>query len=537
MTTRIEDTGLPRTVTDEGPGQRFALFCWKYVRHTKGRWAGQRFVLEPFQRAFADELFRTGPDGKRLYKEAILGIPRKNGKSMFAAALALYLLIADGESGPEVYVAAASKKQARVVFDEDRKYVRRSPGLQDFVRPYRDTIVCADNDGKLEVVSADAPLQHGLNPSGNVIDELHAHPDADLYDALTSGSGAREEPLTVGISTSGNTGVGPLWDIYTKMMERSDVERPTPYLTIVRDIAHKVLFWWYEVPRSAAIKDLAAWKGANPASWISPEGLAEERDKPTMRQSSFRRLHGNQWTSAEDEWIPPEDWEACRFGALSSNPLAGLDPALPVFVAIDVGIRHDYSVVTLMQWQDRPGSPTRPARRLVERNVYWRNPYPEDHREHDEWELDIGLIRKALRGIFAAFPVPAAKNAQTKMPHPGPAFVFDPAKFKESAQILAGEGLHMIEFLQYDRYMIPACNYFFELVKTRRIEHNGDPVLAEHVGNAVAVEREAGFRIEKPKKARRKHIDAAVTSVMAASQAQIPTPLIGPAPARPVYGS
>lgn len=532
--------GLPATITADGPGQRFALFCWEFIRHTRGRWAGQRFILEPFQRAFADELFRVGPDGKRIYREAILGIPRKNGKSMLSAALALYLLIADGEAGPEIYIAAASKKQARIVFDEIKKYIRRSPALQDFVRPYRDSIVCPANDGKIEVVSSDAPLQHGLNPSGNVIDELHAHPTADLYDALTSGSGAREEPLTVTISTAGVDLEGPLGDIYTRMIDRDDADHPSPYLTVSRDIEGGVLFWWYGAPKTAKVDDVAMWDGVNPASWITEDYLRGELVKPTMRRSTFWRLHCNRWTSSEDEWIPADDWAACRWGNPSANPLHGLDPRLPLVVAIDIGLKHDWASITAAQWQD--GRPTneddgRPTRRLVTRAASWRNPFPEDHREHAEWELDIGLVRKALRGLFTAFPVAAAKDADTKMARPGPAFVFDPWKFKESAQILAAEGLHMIEFLQYDRYMVPACTVFYELVMTRRIEHDGDPVLAAHIDNAVAVEKERGWRIQKPLKGRHRPIDEAVTSVMAASQAQIPAPKPAVLVPRVVVGS
>lgn len=535
MTTSIKSArpgaGLPETITRPGPGQRFALFAWEFVVHTKGRWAGKRFVLEPFQRDFADELFRLGPDGRRVYREAILGIPRKNGKSTFAAAVALYLLIADGEEGPEVYCAAASKKQARIVFEEIRKYIRRSAGLQDFVRSYRDTIICPDNDGKIEVVSSDAPLQHGLNPSGNVIDELHAHPDADLYDALTSGSGAREQPLTVTISTAGVDLEGPLGDIYSRMIDREDAEHPTPYLTIARDIEGGVLFWWYGAPKAARIDDPKVWAGTNPASWITAEDLRKELVKPTVRKSSFRRWHLNQWTSSEEEWIAAEDFAACRYGKHDDRQwLHGLDHELPVSVAIDIGIRHDYASVMVVQRLTRlvnRADPTRPTDRFVARRRSWRNPFPDDHREHDEWELDIAVVRQALRDLYAAFPSPASRDEKTKRPMRGPMFAFDPWKFKESAQILTGEGLNMIEFPQYDRYMVPATTTTYELVMTRRLEHDGDPEIAQHVANAVAVEKadDRGWRIQKPKN-RKKHIDDAVTLVMATHQAQIPPPVV-----------
>lgn len=454
-----------------------------------------------------------------LYLAGEAMVPTHNSST--ASALALYLLIADGENEPEVYAAAASKKQARIMFDQAKKFVRRSPSLQDFVRPYRDTIICPENDGKFEVVSSDAPLQHGLNPSGNVIDELHAHQDPDLYDALTSGSGAREQPLTVTITTAGWNKESVLGDIYEKAMALPAIERPSPYLTIARDVENGFLFWWYAAPADAQIDDPAVWRGCNPASWITDAYLRRELNKPTMRLSIFRMLHGNQWVPSEEAWLPAGAWEA---GEAALDPVSGtraleLVPEAPTFVAVDIAMTHDYSAVTRVQLQ---------ADKLVTRTRFWFNPFPAGHPDHGTWEMDIAAVREYLRELRETYLTPAAFKPDSKVPAPGPAFLFDPWKFKESAQILRGEGLNMIDFPQYDRYMVPACNALYEAVKAGRISHDGDPIVAEHMANARGEARDRGWRIRKPKgpngrELTEKHIDGAITNAMAIYQAQLGT--------------
>jgi phage terminase large subunit-like protein len=106
-----------------GHGDRVAKFVHQFVRQTKGRWAGVPLTLEPWQKEVLDELYLVDSDGNFVYREALIGIPRKNGKSTLMSAIALYGLLASGEQGAEVYAAAASKDQARIVFDQARQFV------------------------------------------------------------------------------------------------------------------------------------------------------------------------------------------------------------------------------------------------------------------------------------------------------------------------------------------------------------------------------------------------------------------------------
>ena len=185
------------TVAPATDGPRVAGFAAKYIRQTKGRWAGLPLRLEPWQTELCDDLFEVDEQGRLVYREALVGVARKNGKSSLGSAIALYMLVAAGENAPEVYAAAASKEQARIVFDQAREFVNGSPRLADMLKPMRNVITCPANQGVFRVLASDAPLQHGLNPSGVVIDELWAHKDPELYYALTTGSLARENPLVV----------------------------------------------------------------------------------------------------------------------------------------------------------------------------------------------------------------------------------------------------------------------------------------------------------------------------------------------------
>ena len=187
-------------------GPRFAAFCERFVRHTKGRWQGKPFVLEPWQREFWWEALEVDPaTGLRVYTEVGLG-PAAEERQVAASPRpsAHYFLSADGEAEPEVYVAAAARGQAGIVLGQARRMALQSPPLRRLPagpdaparEPPQRRASCARS-------SADAALQHGLNPSANIIDELHAHRDGALYTALTTGTLAREQPFTLWITTAG----------------------------------------------------------------------------------------------------------------------------------------------------------------------------------------------------------------------------------------------------------------------------------------------------------------------------------------------
>lgn len=504
-------------------GARVAAFAHRFLRHTKGQWAGQPLDLEPWQRAFLEEAFEIDErTGLRKYTEVLLGIPRKNGKSTMAAGVGLYLLTADGEEGPEVYVAAAAMRQAGVVFGQVKQYVDASPALQDFVRPRQYHIDCAANRGILRVLSSDGALQHGLNPHGVIIDELHAHKNDQLYTALTSGGGAREQPLTVTITTAGYDEEQVLGLIYNAALSKAGMVERRDGLTIVRDPASGFLMYWYGADPGDDPDDPATWRKANPASWITDDYLRREKQKPTMRLADFKRFHLNQWVPVAQDWLPVGSWAACREGSPDpTDELHGLDPKRPVAVGIDFGVKDDTTCIAVAQRVPMPIGRRDPETPSGEDLVVVRCKFFRPDPEHGQ-EADVGAILDYLRSLRVRFPVPARKPDR-RFPA-GPSYSYDPWGFKALAAILEGEGLMMNEVPQNDSRMVPAATDLYGLVTSKRLRHDGDPILANHVANVIGLSRgESGWRITKLRDTHRK-IDGAIATAMAAHEALRPWP-------------
>src|SRR5690606_22637479 len=189
---------------DEDAADRVVQFIEGYCRHHKGEWAGRPFLLEEWQKEIVRTVFGwRRPDGSRRFRTAYIEIPRKNGKTELAAAVALYLLVADGEEGAEVYSATTERDQARIVHDAAKQMVRRSPGLRHFVRDYRNNLSVEALGAKFEPLSSAANTVDSLHPHAAVLDERHAHKDRHVRDVLLTGMGARRQPLEWIITTAG----------------------------------------------------------------------------------------------------------------------------------------------------------------------------------------------------------------------------------------------------------------------------------------------------------------------------------------------
>lgn len=530
-------------------GPEFRAWTQGNVVQTIGRWAGKPLVFEEWQGAFFDDAMEIDVHtGRRVYHEVVKGVPRKNGKSTGAGAVGLHLTGADGyddpdtgewidENSPEVYGAAAAKDQARVIFNQMKAFIKVSPTLQDYFRARQYHIECPANNGVFRVVSSDAPKQYGFNNSGNVVDELWAHESGDLYTAMTTGSGAREQPFTLTLTTAGWDPESVLGVLYERARNMPDIEQRGEYLWVARDRSTGFLMYWYGATDDHDPEDPAVWMGCNPASWITEKYLRSERMKPALqRLADFQRLHLNQWTIAEEPWLPAGSWVALKDKALwaiqnapglvrpdgGDDPariaakLALLDSALPVGVGIDMGQTYDSVGVTVAQHQ---------GDRCVVVSRGWQNPYPANHPLYTTWRVNQEHVRQYLRELRQQFPAAMASEEQygRTIPLPGPAFAYDPWHFSESAATLTQDGLNMVEFHQYASKMVPASEMVYQMVKDKRLWHDGDTILAQHVGAAVAELTPRGWRIAKGKKAKRR-IDRAVSMAMAVWQAMQEAP-------------
>jgi phage terminase large subunit-like protein len=406
--------------SDATDGPDVADFAALLLRVSKGFKAGEPLVLTDWQRWLMDALLERNEAGRRRYRRALIGLPRKNGKSLLGSALALYGLFV-GERGAEVYSAAGDRQQARIVFGEAKQQVLDSPALRKVAKVYRD--------------------------------------------ALTLGSGARRDPLVVGITTAGfdlETLCGRLY-LYGQQVARGEIDDPV------------FGFWWWEAPEGVKVTDREGWRVANPNL---SEQLLDLEDMATSAQQTaelaFRRYRLNQWTRASDSWLPAGAWDACR------DDSAQFDPSLPFWAGLDMALKHDTAALVTAQEQEG---------RYVVRSQVWK--------PHGS-ALDVQAIEQAIRALHATGQLQGC--------------AYDPAYFVRSAQVLADDGVPMIEFPQTAQRMNPACGHAYELVVGQRVAHDGDPTLTDHVLSAEPRASGEGWRLSKGK-ARRK-IDACIAFVM-----------------------
>src|SRR5580765_8109631 len=278
------------------------------LTHTKGPFAQQPFRLRAWQIKILRRLFTTRRDGRRRYRTCLLMLPRKNGKTELAAALAIYFLLFDGEIGGEVYSAAADKDQAALVFDVAAQMIRHDPELEaqcELVDSQK-RIVHRTSGSFYRAISAEAYSKHGFNASVVIYDELHAAPSRELWDVLSTSQGARSQPLMIAITTAGYDRHSILWELYAHAQKVAEYPELDPtFLPVL-----------YEAPIDADWTDEKVWKAANPAlgDFRSLEEMrvacARAQEIPAQ-ENTFRRLYLNQWTEQASRWLQLTAWDAC----------------------------------------------------------------------------------------------------------------------------------------------------------------------------------------------------------------------------------
>lgn len=475
------------------------------LSNTKGKFAGSPFTVHDFQRDVLAEILQVDASGHRTLNEFLLGVARKNGKTELIAALALVFLVLDDEPGGEVAVAAGKRDQARILFNAAGKMVktsRTSSGkpFTDFLVVRRDHIYFPELDAKLYPVSADAQNEQGLNPHVAIVDELHvaAQSNRDLYDALQTAQGARENPLLLSMTTAGPMPTGPCYDLYKYGMEIASG---------VRSDSNFGMRWW-QAPNDCAIDDPEAWALANPAldkflyrSFL--EKAAQAVLDGRRPEYTFRRLHLNNWTTAVERWLPFARWEAC-----------GKDPVIfpegcPVYIGIDSALRRDTFGVALVHvteetregWRENAEGLAVPVSETVKvANVRVRRFVPA--REGDY--IDPAEVETYLLGIAAQHPILDVS--------------YDPNYMGLLASALADRGMPMEPFPQTADRMGKATETWQRAVLDERIRHGNDPVLnSQMAATGTKTSGERGVRISKQKSGMA--IDCVTAAAMAVDRA------------------
>jgi len=499
---------------DTEAAERAVDFFRIFLRHVKGEWAGQPLKLSPWQ---ADEVIRPlfgwqRPDGTRRYRTAYIEVPRKQGKSTLAAGIGLYLTFADGEPGAEIYSAASDRDQAAIVFDLARQMVDQSPQLRKRSSTYRRSIVVPISASVYKVLSAEAYSKHGLNAHGIIFDELHAQPSRDLWDVLTTSTGARRQPLVVAITTAGWDRNSICWEQheYAERVRDGIIEDPT-FLPVL--YSAEGLDW----------QSPEAWAKACPSLGVTVKlgYLAAECRKAQETpgfQNTFRRLYLNEWTQQADRWLNMTTWDECAGTATPlEGPLSPLEPRVPLdslqgrrcFAGLDLSSTTDISSfvlvfpdgghVDVLAWH---WIPAESSERRAERD---RVPFPvwirQGHVEPTEGNVvDYDVLRERINALGKVYDIQE--------------IAIDRWNSTQLQTQLIGDGFTVVPFGQGYASMSAPSKELEKLVVSRSLRHGGNPVLRWMASN-VAIETDAAGNIKPSKAKSRERIDGIVALVMA----------------------
>ena len=285
-------------------------FAENYCRHSKGKLGGQLVVLELWEKAMLAAMFGFIDDeGRRKYREIILIVAKKNGKSLIGSIVGLYLQVGDGEPGAEVYAVATKKDQAKIIWGEAKRMVNKSPELRRIIKPLVGEMDCAANESVFKPLASDTDTLDGLNVHGALMDEVHQWRDGvALYDIIADGTTAREQPMVLITSTAGVVRE----DIYDNKYEYAEkviLGYDDPDAGIVDD---HFLPFIYELDSREEWENEECWKKANPGLGTIKnirqlrDKVARAKQEPSLQRNllckefNIRETAGGSWLSFDD---------------------------------------------------------------------------------------------------------------------------------------------------------------------------------------------------------------------------------------------
>lgn len=469
-------------------------FFARHLRLTEDRWAGQPFVLEPWQ---ADDIirplfgWRRVSDGTRRYRRAVVWVPRKNGKTELAAGVALLALLGDGTSAGQVYSMAATEKQARLVFGKACAMVSASRALGKQLEVLKTAIYCPSLHASFRPLSGTPAGKHGLSASGLIGDEVHEWRDGDLYTFVHQSTAARAQPIEFLISTAGvRQGFG--WELWLDCQ----AIRANP------DVDPETLVVIYAADPDADWTDPQTWRQANPnlGVSVSQEYLVAEcqraQQSPAL-ENAFRRYHLNQWTQQAVRWLPMRAWDASA-GDVGWRDFPEYLAGRKCFAGLDLSSVTDLTAYVLIfppdedagEWYAIPRF-FLPGDNLEEKQRSDRAPYV---RWAGEGQLrltsgnvvDYSHVRAALIEDAQVFDLQGV--------------AVDRWNASETMTRLGDAGLNVLQFGQgFASYTGPA-KHLERLVLAGRFRHGGHELLRMHAEN-VAIDTDSAGNI-KPTKAR-----------------------------------
>ena len=436
--------------------------------------SGEPLIFRDWQKELTRGLYALKEDGTLKHKIALIGLPRKQGKSAWLSALALEHLVL-GPSGGEIYSCAADRDQAKIVFGTAKEMIRLESELQ-FLDVYRDAIYNPKTGTTYRALSAEAFTKEGLSPTFVAFDELHAQPNRELFDVMSLAMGARRDPLLVAITTAGvktdSSGKDSIcFDLYNygKRLATKEISDPSFY------------FAWYEGDEKLDYRTEEAWKIANPG--YGDICAADDFASAVLRtpEAEFKTKRLNIWTSTQTAWLPAGSWEALE--DKDRLPETGED----VILAFDGAFSNDSTA--LVAWLLGGEKPHLMVVGLWER--------PDD--ADNTWHVPVAEVEQTIISTYRDNRFSVRE------------IVFDPARWQRTFMVLDEEGLPVVSYPNSAERMVPATQKFYEAVVNGSFTHDGDERLARHLANCMTKQSSRGVMVSKSSSKRK--IDAAVASI------------------------
>jgi len=499
---------------DEKAAQLAMDFFPECLTHIKGPKTGEPFILETWQKSIIANLFGwKRPDNTRRYRELFELVPRKNGKTPFAAGIVLYCMLCDNEGGAEIYSAAADAKQAKLVFNWAKGMAKKHEELNARCRIYKNSIVekvpgtDEDTGTFYQPISADAFTKHGYNTHMYVVDELHAQPDSELVEVLETSTAARSQPLGVYITTSDYQRESVCNEKYGYACKVRD--------NIIEDMS--LLPVIYEASRDDDWTDEKVWYKANPNLGVSVSldyikaACQKAQDSPSF-ENTFKRLHLNIQTEQDVRWLSMERWDNCN-EMYDPEDLKG---AL-CYGAMDLATVSDIAAYMRLFPLDEGRFLLLPKFYVPEDNAYKRE--KRDRVPYVTWArqgfitltpgdvIDYSYIKQDLENDWAMYDMQG--------------LAFDRWNFEALRQQFLAVGIpadKMIAFGMGFVSLSAPSKEFEKLVISGKLIHNNNPVLRWMASN-VSVEMDAAGNIKPSKKKSSEKIDGILAGIMSLGQA------------------
>lgn len=482
-----------------------ALESFLFLRHSKGEWAGKPFELAPWQQFWIALAFGwLRADGTRRFREVWEEVPRKNGKSTKLAGIGLYLFEFDGEGGAEVYTAATKMEQARITHAEAIRMVESSPLLRRHIGIRRDELYnpSPGRADKFLPLGRDSKSLDGLNPHGAILDEVHAHPNREIYDVIKSGLGSRRQPLIWEITTAGFdlSGFGYEQHLYAEKV-LDGVFEDDEFLAII-----------YTVDDAEKWDDPLEWAKANPSLGVSVylDGLTaacEKAKRQPSEEPNFKTKRLNIWLTGGESWIGVSDWKARGDASLTLDDFAGED----CWIGMDLAEKSDIAALCLTF---KRGKKYHQFFRFYLNESQINAP---ENRHFYSWEKTGHLIM--TEGNATDFEVIAADLREFNKKFKVVEIPYDPKFAAYFAATLLKEGLPLVEIAQTANHFTLPIIEIENLVLTGDLTHDANPAMTWMMSNVVMrVSKFSGLKHPTKEKHEQK-IDGPVAMLMSMGRA------------------